>query len=185
MAARWKPEKACRPILDEAPVFYPNDEVFMHPDYSILSFSRFYISSAFVFIFFLSELFVQEFKDTIKYISSIRPQAEKFGICRIVPPSSWNPPCHLKKSHVWEKSNFPTRIQCLDKLQNPGRFGFEPGPEFTIKTFQNYADKFKRHYFFCEEKSSDTSSIQGEPSIVDIEGEYWRIVENLTEEIEV
>lgn len=141
------------------------------------------------YVFFLKLLLPQEFKDTIRYISSIRPQAENFGICRIVPPPSWNPPCHLKNSHFWEKSNFSTRIQRLDKLQNPGRFGFEPGPKFTIKKFLEYADKFKRQYFLSEEtgSSSDPDNLpkQGEPSLVDIEGEYWRIVENLTEEIEV
>ncbi|KAI3778730.1 hypothetical protein L2E82_08113 [Cichorium intybus] len=37
----------------------------------------------------------KEFEDTLKYISSIREKVEAYGICRIVPPSSWKPPCPL------------------------------------------------------------------------------------------
>lgn len=31
----------------------------------------------------------EELQDPLKYIESIMPQAEKFGICRIVPPSNF------------------------------------------------------------------------------------------------
>ncbi|XP_031282041.1 putative lysine-specific demethylase JMJ16 [Pistacia vera] len=196
--ARWRPEDARRPVLEDAPVFYPTAE---------------------------------EFEDTLKYIASIRPKAEPYGICRIVPPPSWKPPCPLKEKHKWEGSTFATRVQRVDKLQNrhsmrkmskfqnhtrrkrrrctkmavdcgtdsgnvPGsgdeRFGFEPGPEFTLNKFQKYADFFKAQYF-----SSNRNDIQNmgvnvtmlqehrEPSVENIEGEYWRIVEKATEEIEV
>ncbi|KAA8539005.1 hypothetical protein F0562_025697 [Nyssa sinensis] len=203
VTARWHPEKACRPDLAEAPIFYPNEE---------------------------------EFKDTLKYIASIRPRAEAYGICRIVPPPSWKPPCPLKEKNVWDKSKFITRIQRVEKLQNrdsmrkilriynhKGRkrrrcmkmgseygtssgeflsigeaaiyeaetFGFEPGPEFTLDAFQKYADDFKAQYFRKNENTADPRGSmtmiqeQWEPSVEDIEGEYWRIVEKPTEEIEV
>ncbi|MCD9638193.1 hypothetical protein HAX54_022014, partial [Datura stramonium] len=58
------------------------------------------------------------------------------------------------------------------------RFGFEPGPEFTLDAFQKYADDFKAQYF----RQNDG---QCEPSLENIEGEYWRMVEKPTEEIEV
>ncbi|AQK55553.1 Putative lysine-specific demethylase JMJ16 [Zea mays] len=115
-----------------------------------------------------------EFKDTLKYIESIRSTAEPYGICRIVPPPSWKPPCLLKEKNIWECSKFCTRVQKVDKLQNrksskkgrrggmmkkrrkllelednnninhnqtgvqqnQERFGFEPGPEFTLQTFK-------------------------------------------------
>jgi histone demethylase JARID1 len=159
----------------------------------------------------------QEFKDTLKYIESIRPTAEPYGICRIVPPSSWKPPCLLKEKSTWENSKFSTRVQKVDKLQNrtsskksrrggmmkkrrklsepeensnlnhsqmgvqqnPERFGFEPGPELTLQKFQKYADYFSEQYF---RKDASTNLA---PSVEDIEGEYWRIVESPTEEIEV
>lgn len=167
----------------------------------------------------------QEFKNTLEYIASIRTKAESYGICRIVPPSSWRPPCLLKEKNIFENSKFTARIQQLDKLQNRvskfkrnryttrtkrqkllqeadnsnentievnqhrylnnfGRFGFETGPEFTLKSFQKYADEFKDQYF---QTDADVNMTCGrlEPSVRNIEGEYWRIVERPTEEIEV
>ncbi|CAD6339579.1 unnamed protein product [Miscanthus lutarioriparius] len=179
--ARWNPSGARRPVLDEAPVYYPTEE---------------------------------EFQDTLKYIESIRPTAEPYGICRIVPPASWKPPCLLKEKNIWECSKFSTRVQKVDKLQNrksskksrrggmmkkrrkiseteeinhnqigmqqnQEKFGFEPGPEFTLQMFQKYADDFSDQYFM-KDKCRDSP-----PSVEDIEGEYWRIVERPTEEIEV
>ncbi|AQK83540.1 lysine-specific demethylase JMJ703 isoform X1 [Zea mays] len=179
--ARWNPSGARRPVLDEAPVYYPTEE---------------------------------EFQDTLKYIEIIRPTAEPYGICRIVPPASWKPPCLLKEKNIWECSKFSTRVQKVDKLQNrkspkksrrggmmkkrrkiseteennhhqigmqqnQERFGFEPGPEFTLQMFQKYADDFSDQYFM-KDKCRDSP-----PSVEDIEGEYWRIVERPTEEIEV
>ncbi|KAK9292509.1 hypothetical protein L1049_020482 [Liquidambar formosana] len=202
VTARWRPEDALRPELEDAPVFYPNEE---------------------------------EFKDTLNYIASIRSRAEPYGICRIVPPPSWKPPCPLKEKKMWEGSKFATRIQRVDKLQNrdsmrkmskiynrmrrkrrrcmrmgedcgpgsgdilaPGEagfneaesFGFEPGLEFTLDAFQKYADDFKAQYFSKNDNATDLDSMtmlqeQREPSVESIEGEYWRVVERPTEEIEV
>lgn len=85
ITARWDPSEACRPDVDDAPIFYPTTE---------------------------------EFEDTIGYISKIRPVAEAYGICRIVPPSSWKPPCPLMEKKFWEEARFSTRIQQVDLLQN-------------------------------------------------------------------
>ncbi|XP_042049740.1 lysine-specific demethylase JMJ18-like isoform X2 [Salvia splendens] len=203
VTANWRPEEARRPDLEAAPVFYPSEE---------------------------------EFEDTLKYISSIRAKAEIYGICRIVPPPSWKPPCPLKEREIWEKSKFATRVQRIDKLQNRNtmrkilqvnhnkkrkkrrcmkngldnetnneeikipdefglhevdRFGFEPGSEFTLDAFQKYADDFKVQYFRGNNSSESVgngSVIQRQdwqPSVENIEGEYWRMVEKPTEEIEV
>ncbi|GAA0151899.1 histone modifying enzyme [Lithospermum erythrorhizon] len=202
VTAKWRPLEARRPDLQNAPVFYPTEE---------------------------------EFEDTLNYMAAIRSKAEAYGICRIVPPPSWKPPCPLKDNKVWESSNFKTRIQRVDKLQNRGsanktmlkinsnnkkkkrrrvlnngtdhgnvdgefriisetinyegeRFGFEPGPEFTLDAFQKYADDFKDQYFRKNDNLSNSvvmSQEQGKPSVEEIEGEYWRMVEKPTEEIEV
>ncbi|KAF5191274.1 Lysine-specific demethylase, partial [Thalictrum thalictroides] len=203
VVAKWHPQDPCKLVLEEAPVFHPTEE---------------------------------EFKDALKYIATIRPRAEKYGICRIVPPPCWSPPCPLKERSIWENSKFATRIQQIDKLQNrvsakkmsrtykhsrrkrqktqetevqhtgdngdatehneleydneTKPFGFYPGPEFTLEAFQRYAHEFKSHYFGKDNTTlieGDQGSVQKqwEPSVEDIEGEYWRMVENPTEEIEV
>ncbi|THG21854.1 hypothetical protein TEA_015320 [Camellia sinensis var. sinensis] len=202
VTARWRPEEACMTVFEDAPVFHPSEE---------------------------------EFKDTLKYVASIRPQAGSYGICRIVPPPSWQPPCLLKEKNIWECSKFTTYSQRINELQHlyserklegnhekmkgkrrrtlgmslecgsdevfvsdPDKTGhfnegfeFKPGEEFTLETFKKYADDFKRQYFCMEGRvteSDDNSSVfenHWEPSVENIEGEYRRIVENPTEEIEV
>ena len=164
----------------------------------------------------------QEFKDIIEYIAKIRQRAEPHGICRIVPPPSWNPPFVIREKNVWESNTFATHVQRIDGLKVPysqsesktadfvqnmkskrrrtlsgesgyldiERFKSVPGPEFTLETFKRYADDFKGQYF---SKSKDTDpkvclnvlGEQCEPSLEDIEGEYKRIVDDPTEEIEV
>lgn len=34
----------------------------------------------------------EQFKDPVQYIQSIREEAQKYGIVKIIPPDSWNPP---------------------------------------------------------------------------------------------
>ncbi|KAL5561923.1 hypothetical protein UlMin_031670 [Ulmus minor] len=202
VTARWRPMEARVDALKEAPVFYPTEE---------------------------------EFIDTLEYIEKISPTAEPYGICRIVPPPSWNPPSLLKKKGVWESSRFSTYTQWINGLQVPytqskaasfikntkskrrrtskldsdsGHVNghatnvsenghcdvegleSENGPEFTMETFKKYADDFRCQYF-CKSivtKSNDCSTMvqeEWEPSVKNIEGEYKRIIENPTEEIEV
>ncbi|WOL12239.1 putative lysine-specific demethylase JMJ14 isoform X2 [Canna indica] len=199
--SRWFPEEARRPAIDEAPVFYPTEE---------------------------------EFKDTLGYIASIRDKAEKYGICRIIPPHSWLPPCPLKEKNFWGSTKFTTRLQEVEKLQNrepmkkrfrnrsdkrrkrrkrlrfgmtrrrntsalseandcvgsdmDEKFGFQSGSDFTLEEFKKLADDFKRQYFGMkgkEDLQDDNHDNWWQPSAEDIEGEYWRIVEDSTDEVEV
>ncbi|XP_010934762.1 lysine-specific demethylase JMJ17 [Elaeis guineensis] len=71
----------------------------------------------------------EEFKDPLEFIYKIRPQAEPFGICRIVPPKSWNPPFALDR----DAFSFPTKTQDIHHLQarppscDPKTFDLEYG----------------------------------------------------------
>ncbi|KAF9673117.1 hypothetical protein SADUNF_Sadunf11G0115300 [Salix dunnii] len=194
--ARWDPDEACRPIIEDAPVFYPTAE---------------------------------EFEHTLDYISKIRAKAEPYGICRIVPPACWSPPCCLKEKDTWKHNKFSTRIQFVELLQNrePMRkksksqkrkrrrqlrmgitrrtkrrrtnscsesnvasetdetFGFHSGSDFTLEEFEKEAAYFKECYFGMKDLMDATENQKLEPSVEDIEGEYWRIVEKPTDEVKV
>ncbi|XP_024004728.1 probable lysine-specific demethylase JMJ14 isoform X2 [Eutrema salsugineum] len=194
VSAKWNPSEACRPSVDDAPIFYPTNE---------------------------------DFEDPLAYIEKLRTRAESYGICRIVPPVAWSPPCPLKEKQIWEKSKFPTRIQLIDLLQNrepikkstkgkkrkrrgipktgytrrrrdsscdtdssqdaEGKFGFQTGPEFTLEEFQKHDEFFKESYFQVEDQPGSRASEKKKfkPKVKDIEGEYWRIVEQATDEVEV
>ncbi|CAI9094044.1 OLC1v1029693C1 [Oldenlandia corymbosa var. corymbosa] len=54
-----------------------------------------------------------EFKDPLEFIDKIRPEAEKYGICKIVPPQSWKPPFALDV----DSFTFPTKTQAIHQLQ--------------------------------------------------------------------
>lgn len=55
----------------------------------------------------------QEFQDPLKYIDSIRPIAEPYGACKIIPPNNWKPPFALDL----DKFRFPTKTQAIHQLQ--------------------------------------------------------------------
>jgi hypothetical protein len=61
----------------------------------------------------------EEFEDPMKYIASIREKAKKYGICKIIPPSSkW-----LQGKPFWKVVNgdkmiFETKAQNIHQLQN-------------------------------------------------------------------
>ncbi|KAK3134650.1 hypothetical protein QOZ80_6AG0551750 [Eleusine coracana subsp. coracana] len=53
-----------------------------------------------------------DFADPLAYVARIRPLAEPYGICRIVPPPSWSPPHALDFSSL----SFPTKRQPIHRL---------------------------------------------------------------------
>lgn len=172
--ARWRQEDSCRPVVEFSPVFHPTEE---------------------------------EYKDIFKYINKIRPKAEEYGICRIIPPGTWKPPILIKENN-YESYKFGTHVQeinalkdlhskrilnkvikpternrrILTKLDNGSDvFDFERGLEFTLRGFKGYAEHFKRNYFQKKDIFTDFRTTSYE----NVEGEYWRIVQNPTAEIEV
>eukprot|EP00058_Branchiostoma_floridae_P000943 XP_002586431.1 hypothetical protein BRAFLDRAFT_107742 [Branchiostoma floridae] len=55
----------------------------------------------------------QEFQDPISYIESIRERAQPFGICKVVPPKTWQPECKLN-----DDMRFTTDIQYVHRFFN-------------------------------------------------------------------
>jgi jmjN domain len=58
-----------------------------------------------------------EFKDPLKYIASIRRDAEPYGICKIRPPKGWKPPFAQHQDVL----KFQTKKQDLRTLEGRGR----------------------------------------------------------------
>ena len=58
-----------------------------------------------------------EFQDPFDYISKIRPEAEKYGICKIVPPENWTPDFSINT----ERFFFKTRLQQLNSVEGGTR----------------------------------------------------------------
>ncbi|XP_065214131.1 titin [Planococcus citri] len=69
-----------------------------------------------------------EFNDPLKYIDSIRPAAEKFGLCRIVPPSTFRPECK-----VADEMRFTAYNQYVHKMLH--RWGPNVKEMIAIKKF--------------------------------------------------
>lgn len=66
----------------------------------------------------------EEFADPLRYIASIRSQAEQYGICKIIPPDGWAPPFAIDK----QSFRFTTNIQAIHELQE--RLGLQAQQEF-------------------------------------------------------
>nr|XP_043640227.1 lysine-specific demethylase 5D isoform X2 [Erigeron canadensis] len=81
-----------------------------------------------------------EFKDPLAYIYKIRPEAEQFGICKIVPPGNWKPPFALDL----DKFTFPTKTQAIHQLQ-------ARPPACNSKTFELEYNRFLEEH--CGKKA--------------------------------
>lgn len=68
----------------------------------------------------------EEFADPLRYIASIRPIAEPYGVCKIVPPPGWKPPFAIDRSTF----KFKTRIQHVHELQERA-FGAQDAAAFA------------------------------------------------------
>ncbi|KAF5729995.1 lysine-specific demethylase 5B isoform X2 [Tripterygium wilfordii] len=90
-----------------------------------------------------------EFRDPLEYIYKIRPEAEPYGICRIVPPKSWSPPFALNA----DSFTFPTKTQAIHQLQ------VRP-PGCDSKTFELEYNRFLEEH--CGKKLKKKVVFDGE-----------------------
>jgi len=109
---------------------------------------------------------VEEFRDPLTYILSIRESAEKFGICKIVPPPEWDPPLELDLNDT--KTKLETKLQEINTLQE-GK-GFPEGKSYALKDYREMAENF--------EKNWAKSYYNGKkPTMKEIMKDYWDMVE--------
>ena len=59
----------------------------------------------------------EDFKDPLEYVRRIRPEAEKYGICKIIPPDTWAPDFAINT----ERFFFKTRRQELNSVEGGTR----------------------------------------------------------------
>ncbi|WYZ38240.1 hypothetical protein EsH8_III_000154 [Colletotrichum jinshuiense] len=59
----------------------------------------------------------EEWKDPMEYIKKISPEAKNYGLCKIIPPDSWNPDFAIDT----ERFHFRTRKQELNSVEGSTR----------------------------------------------------------------
>jgi len=133
---------------------------------------------------------VEEFQgNPIDFIEKIRPIAQQYGICKIVPPKGWNPPFCVDMD---SQKKFQTKHQLLHRLQEGISFG--DGEDYNARDYQNlasrqakaYKDEHYPDHDFCVKHASSLNDENGDPSAEtskklmtpdNLERDYWNIVE--------
>ncbi|KAL9112323.1 MAG: hypothetical protein Q9227_003441 [Pyrenula ochraceoflavens] len=75
--------------------------------------------------------------------------------------------------------------QCPRCLVGTGEYGFEEGGIYSLKQFQEKANNFKDNYFTPRMPFDPILNTRKKESEDDIEREFWRLVESLTDTVEV
>jgi histone demethylase JARID1 len=110
----------------------------------------------------------QEFKDPLVYINQIRPIAEQFGICKIIPPKTWKPKFCIDMNTF----KFTPRVQRLNELEANTRIKIN-FLEKLSKFWELQGNKFKIP--IMERKPVDLYKLFKQ---VEIMGGYETIVKN-------
>lgn len=74
---------------------------------------------------------------------------------------------------------------CPRCLFGRGEYGFEEGAVYSLKQFQEKARDFKEKHFFNKAVVDPVTGARRPPSEEDVEREFWRLTESLTETVEV
>jgi histone demethylase JARID1 len=117
----------------------------------------------------------EEFLDCVGYVRKIRDEAEKFGICKIVPPAGWVPPLLIQMDNP---NLFATKLQNINTLQE-GQ-GFDDGQSYNISDYKFMADSFYEKWVATHHPTNDTVSQE------QLAKDYWTVVEtNPAEKVDV
>ncbi|XP_018447137.1 lysine-specific demethylase JMJ14 isoform X2 [Raphanus sativus] len=193
VSPKWNPSEACRPSLDDAPIFYPTNEDFEDP----LAYIEKLRSRAESFGICRivppvawtppSPLKEKQIWEKSKFPTRV----QLIDLLQNREPTKKSTNSKKRKRRLISKTGYLRRRRrrtdsdCDAPDDSPQdaeeKFGFETGPDFTLEDFQKYDEDFKESYFQVE----DGTNKKFKPKVKDIEGEYWRIVEQGTDEVEV
>lgn len=79
----------------------------------------------------------------------------------------------------------PSEWHCPKCLVGTNDYGFEEGSIYSLKQFQEKANNFKEHYFAARMPFDPVTNTQRRLTEDDVEREFWRLVEDITETVEV
>ncbi|XP_061340841.1 lysine-specific demethylase JMJ14-like [Gastrolobium bilobum] len=197
ITARWDPGNACRHVIDEAPVFYPTPEEFedtlgyiakIRPEAEPHGICRIVPPVSWVLPCTHKEKDLWEnakFPTHIQQIDLLQNREPMRKKSRGRKPKRRK---YSRKGSLRKTANSGSEANVTSE---PGeKFGFQSGSDFTLKDFQQHANVFKDCYFGLnavneDGKVSKNNHKRWEPSMEEIEGEFWRIVEEPTDEVEV
>ncbi|KAF5021326.1 hypothetical protein F66182_6626 [Fusarium sp. NRRL 66182] len=91
-------------------------------------------------------------------------------------PACLDPPLKRKPDAEWN---------CARCLVGDGQFGFEEGGLYSLKQFQQKANDFKQGYFEKKMPYDDELKCHRPVTEEDVETEFWRLVADLEETVEV
>jgi histone demethylase JARID1 len=79
----------------------------------------------------------------------------------------------------------PFDWHCPKCLVGTGEYGFEEGGIYSLKQFQEKANNFKENYFAPKQPFDPVKNTKRPVTEDDTEREFWKLVESLTETVEV
>ena len=86
------------------------------------------------------------------------------------------PPLAVMPDYEWH---------CSRCLLGTNDYGFEEGSVYSLKVFQEKSNNFKERHFATIMPFDPVTNTQRRPTEDDVEREFWRLVEDITESVEV
>ncbi|GAX23946.1 histone demethylase JARID1, partial [Fistulifera solaris] len=126
----------------------------------------------------------------LDYIAKIQGVAERYGICKIVPPKGWNPSRYFGIDIDRNQKTFATKLQMLHRLQEGVSFG--DGNDYAAKEYLQVSSERTKawknaHYPDHDLLARHTDASDGRRQFTpdNLERDYWDVVETHTKEVAV